>query len=103
MSVRPKALGPCSAGSVDGVVGWNNSAEWQDGVKLNVGDGAPVEFECGTGWVGLGWGAVECAEDIELVVAEVDGGGVVGLKGRAGLGAEPGGGGDEEKQKDCQA
>ncbi len=57
-------------------------------MKLNVGDGSPVEFECWTGGVKLGRGAVQSAEDIELVVAKVYRGGVVGLERRPRLRAQ---------------
>jgi hypothetical protein len=54
-------------------------------VDLDVRDGTPVEFECGSDRVDLCRRAVDGAEDIGLVVAVIDGRGIVGLEGWAGL------------------
>jgi len=71
-------------------------------VKLDVGDGSPVEFKGGASGVSFDGGAVELAEDVELVVVEVDGGGVVGLKGWAGLGGDLWAG-ENKEQKNREA
>src|SRR5690348_5169800 len=62
-------------------------------MELDVGNYAPVEFDGGTAGVDFGAGAVHIAEDVEFVMAEVDGLGIIGLEWRAGF---CGGAGDAE-------
>ncbi len=54
-------------------------------MKLDIGDGPPVEFECGASGVKFGWGSIDRAEDIELVMPKIYWSRVVGLKWRTRL------------------
>ena len=95
--------GADAAGGVNGVVGGDDGTEGKDDVELDAGDGTPVEFEAGSDGVELGGCAVGGAEGVGLVVAEIDGGWVVGLEGWAGLGVESGGGEQEGEDAACDA
>src|SRR6185437_5828553 len=66
-----------------GLTGGRNRTPGKDGVQLHAWDGAPVELEGGAGGVHLDRGAVGGAEDVELVMVQVDRNGIVHLEGRA--------------------
>ena len=67
-------------------------------MELHAGKRAPVELEGRPGGVHLCRSAVDAAEDVELVVMQIDRNGVVGLVGRA-LRTEPRHGEKEEGKR----
>ena len=75
--------GPGAAGKIDGIVRRSHDAPGKNGVQLHARKCAPVELEGRAGGVDFRRGAVDAAEDVELVVVQVDGDGIVGLIGRA--------------------
>src|SRR5271157_3263602 len=61
-----------SSGKVNGIVRWKDASPGKYGVQLHPGYGPPVEFKSRTGRVDFRRCAANTAEDIELVVMQVD-------------------------------
>src|ERR1017187_4729881 len=71
-----------SARQVNGIVRREDTSYWNYGVQLHSGKGAPVELESRPSRVDFRRRARDTAEDIELVVMQVDRNWIVGLKRR---------------------
>src|SRR5579875_3967234 len=77
--------GARSARGIDRVVGWHHGPEGQNGMELDSGDRPPVKLKGGACRVQLRRGAIDCAEDVGFIMAQVNRSRIVGLEGWAGL------------------
>ena len=87
----------CASGEIDRIIRRSHDAPGQDGVQLYAGKCAPVKLEGRPGGIHLCGGAIDAAEDVELVVMEIDRDGIVGLVGWA-LRTEPRGHAEKDRE-----
>src|ERR1700735_949959 len=86
---QAKGAGAHSGRSIDWLVRWHDGPKRQDCMKLDIGDGSPVEFKCRSDRVNLHWSAAHAPKDIGFVMPQIYRRRIIGLEWRSSLRPQP--------------